>query len=117
MLEIPPPNTAAPASGKSMRTGVREQGWVSALGVSVDCIPCGWETATWALWGMCLCVSALVCVGACVWVHLRGHVCLPGSSSLVARGMATAPRYTPVPMNYQLFYYHAVVSRRPSHSV
>lgn len=52
------------------------QGWVSALGVSVDCIPCGWKMAPRALWGMCLCVSALVCVGACVWVHLRGHMCV-----------------------------------------
>ena len=76
MLETPPPNTAAPASGRSMRTGVAGQGWVSALGLGVDCIPCGWKTAPRALWGMCVCVSALVCVGACAWVHLRGHMCV-----------------------------------------
>lgn len=99
MLETPPPNTAAPASGRSMRTGVGGQGWVSALGVSVDCIPCGWKTAPRALWGMCLCVSALVCVGA----FEGAHVCLPGSSSLEAQGMATSPRSTPVPMTTNWF--------------
>ena len=114
MLETPPPNTAAPASGRSMRTGVAGQGWVSALGLSVDRIPCG---PSGPLGDVCVCVCVGVRGCVCVGAFEGAHVCLPGSSSLEARGMATSPGSTPVPMNYQLVYYHTVVSRHSSHSV
>lgn len=90
---------------------------MAARSGGVDCIPCEWEAAAQALPGMgrvCVAVPVFMAACVCTW----GHTCVfLGRSSVGAQGAATLHCSTPVPVNYKLVYYCAVVSRHPIHSV
>lgn len=51
--------------------------------VGVDCIPCGWETATEAPSGVG------VCLCWCVWVHMGECVCVGGVHAYLAGELFT----------------------------